>query len=184
MVNFLVASISFLQLALLVSASPMPHLAPSTCSPSWEQVSVLFHTVNKISSSTHSLFFFPSCPHIQTQDCFTAIPKTGVYTGVRHGAAASDPSYLTYKLIKEGPHQVRQCKAACNAVKGCVFANLYQDLYPKGKIPTDLTPEVQKKYVKGNLTCALFSKCLKDSSFKWVDQCVDALTLTLYWRRL
>lgn len=77
------------------------------------------------------------------------------------GAAASDSSYLTYKLVKSQS----ECKTYCDSVKDCVFANLYQDQYPAGETPSDLTPEVQAKYKKGNLTCAVFSKCLSDSSF-------------------
>lgn len=77
------------------------------------------------------------------------------------GAAASDSSYLTYKLVKSQP----ECKAFCDAVKGCKFANIYQDQYPQGETPKDLSPEVQAKYQKGNFTCAVFSTCLGDSSF-------------------
>ncbi|PWN51384.1 hypothetical protein IE53DRAFT_410212 [Violaceomyces palustris] len=92
----------------------------------------------------------------QTFDDYTTVPTTGVYAGQEVGAATSDPSYMTYGLSTT----VEGCLKICDETSGCVFVNVYQDQYPEGETPTDLTPEVQAKYKLGNLTCALFSKCV------------------------
>ncbi len=104
-----------------------------------------------------------------TQSNFTTTPTNGVYAGIPGtGAAASDPSYLTYGLVKN----LDECKAACDKVSGCVFINLYQDLFPPEELATlDLPEEVKIKYVRGNLTCAMYQKCLPDSAFvNWAGQ--------------
>ncbi len=107
----------------------------------------------------------PTCvnQYEQTQSNYTTTPTTGVYAGVPGtGAAASDPSYMTYGLVKSNA----ECIAMCEKTSGCVYVNVYQDQFPPGEIPQDLINQgLGPKYEVGTLTCSLFSKCLGNSAF-------------------
>nr|GAT57030.1 predicted protein [Mycena chlorophos] len=62
--------------------------------------------------------------------------------------ASQDDSYLTYGLVDT----IEECECMCDSVSGCVFFNTYHDNNADGK--GDST----------ELTCALFSKRLDESS--------------------
>ncbi|PWN51512.1 hypothetical protein IE53DRAFT_304554, partial [Violaceomyces palustris] len=95
-----------------------------------------------------------------TYSDYKTVATSGVYQGKTVGAAASDPSYLTYGLTKT----IDDCLDACDAVQGCVFVNFYQDNADSPEDVNDLPDSVKPKYVKGNYTCAMFSKCLGTES--------------------
>ncbi|KAF8148327.1 hypothetical protein K438DRAFT_1625528 [Mycena galopus ATCC 62051] len=60
--------------------------------------------------------------------------------------ATQDDSYMTYGLVDT----VANCEAMCRSVSGCAFINTYHD--------------VNAKDGSSQLTCALFSECLTQSS--------------------
>ncbi|CDU25171.1 uncharacterized protein SPSC_05005 [Sporisorium scitamineum] len=87
---------------------------------------------------------------------YTTVPTEGIYAGKRVGAATIDnKNYITYILV-DG---LDKCLQACNEQKGCYFVNLYQDNADNPEDVADLPESVRPKYVKGNLTCALYKAC-------------------------
>lgn len=135
MVNYIATSLSFLQVALLVSANPI--------------------SIRTTSTSTCS------AAYSKTQSDFQTVAKNGVYQGQTVGAAANGKGYLAYKLVKD----TAECKAYCDSESACKYYNIYQDQYPEGETPSDLPPSAQEKYVIGSLTCSIYSQCQSNSDF-------------------
>ncbi|KAJ1022853.1 hypothetical protein NDA13_004903 [Ustilago tritici] len=91
-----------------------------------------------------------------TPFCQNEVAESGVYRGKTVGAATIDnDNYLTYLLVSD----LDKCLQACDNTKGCVFVNLYQDNADQPSEVSGLPPSVQPKFVKGNLTCALYKAC-------------------------
>lgn len=81
---------------------------------------------------------------------------TGVYAGKIVSAATIDnDNYRGYILVDT----LDKCLTACDQKNSCVFVNLYQDNADNPADVSELPPSVQSKYVKGNLTCALYAAC-------------------------
>ncbi|CCF50427.1 hypothetical protein NDA11_000914 [Ustilago hordei] len=108
----------------------------------------------------------PSTPQPGTDTCvdgyqqvynnYQVVAESGVYQGKTVGAATMDnDNYLTYLLVSD----LDKCLQACDDTKGCVFVNLYQDNADQPSDVSGLPPSVQPKFVKGNLTCALYKAC-------------------------
>ncbi|UTT89463.1 hypothetical protein NDA17_000971 [Ustilago hordei] len=92
----------------------------------------------------------------QVYNNYQVVAESGVYQGKTVGAATMDnDNYLTYLLVSD----LDKCLQACDDTKGCVFVNLYQDNADQPSDVSGLPPSVQPKFVKGNLTCALYKAC-------------------------
>jgi len=101
---------------------------------------------------------FPVCDdgYQQVYSDYQTTPTSGVYAGQTVGAATIDnANYLTYILVKD----TDSCLKACDQTKNCVFVNIYQDNASSPSDVSGLPASAQPKYVKGNLTCAMFKAC-------------------------
>lgn len=87
---------------------------------------------------------------------YQTVATSGVYKGKTVGAATIDnDNYITYILVDSAD----KCLQACDQTSGCVFVNLYQDNAENASDVDELPASAQSKYVKGNLTCALYKAC-------------------------
>lgn len=92
----------------------------------------------------------------QVYNNYQTVATSGVYQGKTVGAATIDnDNYLTYILTDS----LDKCLQACEQTAGCAFVNLYQDNAEKPEDVNDLPPSARSKYIKGNLTCALYKAC-------------------------
>ncbi|SJX60131.1 uncharacterized protein SRS1_11444 [Sporisorium reilianum f. sp. reilianum] len=120
----------------------------------------------------------PQCKASYQPTFVDAMRPVASYSNKRFGSVVSDPaSFLHWGLVRTPA----ECLHACDQTAGCVFVNIYQQVFsleqPSVKLINRSTaaeaddrekefgkkPEHKKNtFVQGHLTCALYSRCFAE----------------------
>ncbi|CBQ67494.1 conserved hypothetical protein [Sporisorium reilianum SRZ2] len=120
----------------------------------------------------------PKCKASYQPTFVDAMRPVASYSNKRFGSVVSDPaSFLHWGLVRTPA----ECLHACDQTAGCVFVNIYQQVFsleqPSVKLINRSTaaeaddrekefgkkPEHKKNtFVQGHLTCALYSRCFAE----------------------